>query len=86
MNELGTMVEELFKSQMVIQRFSLESQRVIDMIRLEITMEDQSTSSIFHVIDSKTSYKLLLGSPWLHEHGIVASTLYQCLKHYLGAK
>ena len=34
------------------------------------------------MIDSKTSYKLLLGRPWLHEHGVVASTLHQCLKYY----
>jgi len=38
------------------------------------------------VIDSKTSYKLLLGHPWLHEHGIVASNLYQCLKYYCGGE
>jgi len=52
------------------------------MISLEQMMGDLSTSSIFHVVDSKTSYKLLLGRPWLHEHGIVASTLHQCLKYY----
>jgi len=56
------------------------------MIRLELTMGDLSTSSIFHMIDFKTSYKLLLGRPWLREHGIVASTLYQCLKYYRGGE
>ena len=79
-------MEELSKSRMVIQGFSLESQRAIGMIRLELIMGDLSTSSIFHVIDSKTSYKLLLGRPWLHEHGIVASTLHQCLKYYRGGQ
>jgi len=67
MNELGITVEELSKSRMVIQGFSLESQHAIGMICLEITMGDLSTSSIFQVIDSKTSYKLLLGCSWLHE-------------------
>ena len=86
MNDLGITVEELFKSRMVIQGFSLESQRAIGMIRLELMMGDLSTSSIFHVIDTKTSYKLLLGRPWLHEHGIVASTLHQCLKYYRGGE
>jgi len=54
------------------------------MIYIEMIMDDLSTSSIFHVIDSKASYKLLLGQPWLHEHEIVASTLHQCLKFYRG--
>jgi len=76
MNDLGITVEELSKSRIVIQGFSLESQRAIGMIRLELIIGDLSTSLIFHVIESKTSYKLLLGRLWLHEHGIVASTLH----------
>ena len=63
MNDLGITVEELSKSRMMIQDFNLEGQRVIGMIRLELAMGDLSTTSIFHVIDSKTSYKLLLGRP-----------------------
>jgi len=86
MNDLGITMDDISKNRMVIQGFSLESQRAISIIRLEFTMGDLSTSSIFHMIDSKTSYKLLLGHPWLHEHGIVASTLHQCLKYYRGGE
>ena len=49
-------------------------------------MRDLSTSSIFYVIDAKTSYRLLLGQPWLHEHDFVAFTLHQCLKYYRDGK
>jgi len=86
MYDLGITADDLSKSRMVIQGFSLESQRAIGMIRLELTMGDLSASSIFHVIESKTYYKLLLGHPWLHEHGIVASILHQCLKYYRGGE
>jgi len=54
------------------------------MIRVKLVMADQSTSSIFHVFDAKMSYKMLLGWPWLDEHGITVSTLHQCLKYYRG--
>ena len=84
MNELGIMVDEVSKSRIVIQAFSLESQRAINMIRLEVTMGDLVASSIFYVINSKTSYKLLLGRPGLHEHGIVAFILRQCLRYHSG--
>ena len=47
-------------------------------------MEDLKTKPLFHVIDSKTSYNLLLGQPWLHENGIVPSTLHQCFKYSKG--
>ena len=82
MKKLRITVEELSKSRMVIQEFGLESQCAFGMIHLKLIMENLSTSSIFPVIDSKTSYKLLLGHPWLHEHGIVASIVHQCLKYY----
>ena len=71
MNDLGINVEELSKSRMMIQGFNLEGQRVISVIYLELAMGDLSITSIFYVIDSKFSYNLLLGWPWLHEHGVV---------------
>ncbi|KAM2035388.1 hypothetical protein ACFX16_038487 [Malus domestica] len=37
---------------------------------------------IFHVIDARTSYGLLLGRHWIHANGVVSSTLHQCLKFY----
>ena len=86
MHDLGITADDLSKSRMVIQGLSLESKRAIGMIFLKLTMRDLSTASIFHVINSRTSYKLLLGRPWLHEHGIVASTLHQCLKYYCGGE
>ncbi|WMV59157.1 hypothetical protein MTR67_052542 [Solanum verrucosum] len=31
--------------------------------------------------NAKTSYNLLLGRPWVHENGVVPSTLHQCMKY-----
>ena len=84
MHDLGIPIEELSKSQTMIQGFNLKGQHAIGMIRVKLVMSDLSTSSIFYVIDSKTSYKLLLGRSWLHEHGIIALTFNQCLKYYQG--
>jgi len=53
------------------------------MIRVKLIMSNLLMSSIYHVIDTKTYYKLLLGQLGLHKHGIVASTLHQCLKTLL---
>ena len=56
------------------------------MICVKLVMGGLSMSSIFYVIDAKTSYELLVGQPSLHEHGIVTFTLYQCLKYYWGGE
>jgi len=84
MHNLGIIIEELSKSRTMIQGFNLEGWPAVSKICVKLVMGYLSTSSIFHMIDTKSSYKLLLGWPWLDEHGIVASTLHQCLKYYRG--
>ena len=55
------------------------------MIRLELVTGELSSNTLFHVIDAKTSYNVLLGRPWLHENGVIPSTLHQyCFKFYQG--
>ncbi|KAK9756753.1 hypothetical protein RND81_01G118700 [Saponaria officinalis] len=80
--ELGISAGELTKSRLLIQDFNLGGQRSIGMIRVDLVMGELSSATLFQVIHAKTSYKLLLGRPWLHENGVVASTLHQCLKFY----
>jgi len=78
-NDLGIILEEFSKSRLIIEELNLEGQHGISMIRVELRMANLSTSSIFHVIDAKISYNLLVRQPSLHKHGIVASMLYQSL-------
>ena len=61
MLELGIKMSELSKTRMVIREFSLESQRAIGIVRVDLTMGELTTPTLFHVIDAKASFKLLLG-------------------------
>ncbi|KAM1247800.1 hypothetical protein ACFX2J_043698 [Malus domestica] len=36
-----------------------------------MTIGELKSSTIFHVIDARTSYGLLLGRPWIHKNGVV---------------
>ena len=81
MRRLGISMEELSKSRLVIQGFNQKGQRVISMIRLDVTIDELKARPLFHVINSKTSYNLLLGQPRIHGNGVVPSTLHQCFKY-----
>ncbi|XP_057251982.1 uncharacterized protein LOC130591977 [Beta vulgaris subsp. vulgaris] len=70
MIDLGITMEDLSDSRLMIQGFNLNSQRAIGIIRLNLVMGELTSSTLFHVIDTKTSYKMLLGRPWLHENGV----------------
>ncbi|KAM2715390.1 hypothetical protein EV2_045009 [Malus domestica] len=41
------------------------------LIQVEMTIGELKSSTIFHVIDARTSYGLLLGRPWIHKNGVV---------------
>ena len=49
---------------------------------MELVTVELNLNTLFHVIDSKTSYNVLLERPWLHENGVILLTLHQCFKFY----
>ncbi|XP_075658812.1 uncharacterized protein LOC142628645 [Castanea sativa] len=81
MRRLGLAMEELLHSRLVIQGFNQGGQHAIDMIHLELIVGELISNVLFHVIDAKTTYNMLLGHPWIHGNGIVPSTLHQCFKY-----
>ncbi|KAL0387697.1 UNVERIFIED_CONTAM: hypothetical protein Sradi_2651500 [Sesamum radiatum] len=63
LKELGIPIDELSNSCLMIQGFNQGGQRAVGITRMQLTMEDMVWSALFHVIDAKTSYNMLLGRP-----------------------
>jgi hypothetical protein len=82
LKNLRISLDQLSHSQLMIQGFNQDGQRAIGKIRLNMLIGDMESGALFHVIDTRTSYKLLLGRPWLHEYGVVPSTYHQCFKYF----
>ncbi|KAM1933519.1 hypothetical protein ACFX15_017812 [Malus domestica] len=82
MTTIGINVDELSLRLLLIQGFNQGGQRTMGMIRVEMTIGELKSTTIFHVIDARTSYGLLLGRPWIHANEVVPSTIHQCLKFY----
>ncbi|KAM1450413.1 hypothetical protein ACFX2I_037652 [Malus domestica] len=82
MTTIGIKVDELSRSSLLIQAFNQEGQRAMGIIGVEMTIGELKSSTLFHLIDARTSYNLFLGRPWIHENGVVQSTIHQCLKFY----
>ncbi|KAL0401717.1 UNVERIFIED_CONTAM: hypothetical protein Slati_4201600 [Sesamum latifolium] len=49
---------------------------------MELLIDDMVSTALFHIIDVKTSYNMLLDRPWLNENFVVPSTWHQCFKYY----
>ena len=59
-------MEELLHSRLAIQGFNQGGQCAIDTIHLELIIGELTSNVLFHVIDAKTTYNMLLGRPWIH--------------------
>lgn len=81
LKSLSFSVRRLSTEKISIHGFDHKSRKALGAITLPLKFGDLETEAQFDVIDAETSYKALLGRPWLHENLVVPSTLHQCMKY-----
>ena len=81
LKKIGYSVRDLGRSNVIIHDFNQSGQEAMGTISLVLKLEKLMTYVTFHMIDAATSYNALIGRPWLHENGVVPSTLHQCIKY-----
>ncbi len=81
LKRLALDIPNLSPENVVIQGFNQNSQTALGSIILPLRLGSLETEVQFDVINADTSYRALLGRPWLHEHFVVPSTLHQCMKY-----
>lgn len=52
----------------------------IGSVFLHLHIGELKTTAKVHIIDAETTYHVLLGRAWLHQHKVVPSILHQCTK------
>lgn len=78
LRKVGHQPRDLEAANCIIQGFNQRGQEAMGTIRLTLKLGDWFTRVKFYVIDADTSYWALLGRPWIHQNGVVPSTLHQC--------
>ncbi|XP_070004304.1 uncharacterized protein [Nicotiana sylvestris] len=77
---LGKGLHEVKDGAISVKAFDGSQRSTIGEISLFLQMGPTWFDVEFQVIDVPTSYNLLLGRPWIHAAGTVASTLHQAIK------
>ena len=65
----------------MIQGFNRDGQRALGKVKLELFIDEMESNALFHVINAKTTYNMLLERPWIHQNGVISSTFHQCFKY-----
>ena len=68
-------------SNIVVRSFDGSKSMVHGEVDISIKVGTQTFDSTFYVMDTLPSYSCLLGRPWIHNVGVVTSTLHQMLKY-----
>ncbi|KAF8086608.1 hypothetical protein N665_0619s0002 [Sinapis alba] len=73
-------LKDIKPSSRVLTEFNGSSTQLLGTIRLDVFVGGESKLVKFSVIDTKTQYNAILGTPWLHMMKAVLSTYHQCVK------
>ena len=73
-------------SNIVVRDFDGSKGMVHGEVDIPVKVGSQTFGSTFYVMDIRPSYSCLLGHPWIHEAGVVTSTLHQMLKYLVKGK
>ncbi|MQL71793.1 hypothetical protein Taro_004107 [Colocasia esculenta] len=57
------------------------SEEATGRVTVDLILGSFATKVTFYIIDADTTYRILLGRPWLHENWVIPSTLHQCIKY-----
>jgi hypothetical protein len=79
-------VKNLSDEKVIIHDFNQNSQKALGAITLNLQCGSLKVPVKFYVIDAETSYRAMLGRPWLHSNQVIPSTLHQCLKYIENGK
>ena len=56
------------------------AQRPIGKIKFKLQIGDLISEVTLYAIKTPSCYNILLGRPWIHENGVIPSTLHECIK------
>ncbi|XP_059664138.1 uncharacterized protein LOC132309894 [Cornus florida] len=76
----GILKDRLVKEPIEVAGFGNDLRRMMGYVNVDLAVNKFQASTKFYVIDSNTSYHILLGRAWMHRFGIVPSTYHQCFK------
>ncbi|XP_070039675.1 uncharacterized protein [Nicotiana tomentosiformis] len=80
LKRLGKVLHEIRMGSMNVKAFDISQRATIREINLDLQMGPTWFDVEFQVLDIYATYNLLLGRPWIHAAGALASTLHQAVK------
>ena len=84
MRRLGCSATDLIKTNVMLNDFNGQPTEAKGVLNVEPTVGRKTVPTSFFIINSKSTYTVLLGRDWIRSNCCVPSTMHQCLVQWDG--
>src|SRR5215204_6684465 len=81
---LGRSNEDLIKTNVTLSDFNGQPSEAKGVLNVDLTVGRKTIPSSFFIVDSKSTYAVLLRRDWIHTNCCIPSTMHQCLIQWDG--
>ncbi|PVH38679.1 hypothetical protein PAHAL_5G325500 [Panicum hallii] len=81
---LGRSTGDLIKTNVTLSDFNGQTSEAQGVLSVDLTIGNKTVPTSFFVINSKSTYNVLLGRDWIHTNCCIPSTMHQCLIQWDG--
>jgi hypothetical protein len=84
LRRLGQSAEDLIKTNVTLSDFNDQTSEAQGVLSVELTVRNKIVPTSFFIVNSKSTYNVLLGRDWIHANCCIPSTMHQCLIQWDG--
>jgi hypothetical protein len=81
---LGRSTGDLIKTNVMLSDFNGQTSEVQGVLSVDLTVGSKTVPTSFFIVNSKSTYNVLLGRDWIHANCCIPSTMHQCLIQWDG--
>jgi hypothetical protein len=86
LRRLGHSVEDLIKTNIALSDFNGQASEAQGVLNVDLTVGSKTVPTSFFIVNSKSTYIVLLGRDWIHTNYCIPSMMHQCLIQWDGNK
>jgi hypothetical protein len=79
LHRLGQSTGDLIKTNVTLSDFNGQTSEAQGVLSVDLTVGNKTVPTSFFIVNSKSTYNILLGRDWIHTNCCIPSTMHQCL-------
>jgi hypothetical protein len=84
LRHLGRSAGDLIKTNITLSDFNGQTSEAQGVLSVDLTIGNKTVLTSFFIINSKSTYNILVGRDWIHANCCIPSTMHQCLIQWDG--